>query len=330
LQGKDGYGMQVLQIKSKKGGVGKSLFAREFAQTLAALGCNVTLIDCSEQANDDILENQQRLFSYTLKECIIGGVPIRNAVRQVRKHLWLLAGSRDHEDINTFIRKERYQGLVCDLMDDFGATLSLAPSFEERFGWWYQPRVGMSTFHSEVTTVEEFSTPPQYMDYVIIDSDASTEDDLTFVLWDAITGILIPYELTELDWQSYYQLKQDLDKRYHRRPQQKPPIIGILPNKVLHTKDNPTPMVYLKAIYRDAPEHVFQPVHWSKIFGECLNQHIGSLDHPSATTDRAVRELCTISLEIIGYQGELAGLKFCDKCTEALNQAMQEQQERAV
>ncbi len=34
---KDGYGMQVLQIKSKKGGVGKSLFAREFAQTLAAL-----------------------------------------------------------------------------------------------------------------------------------------------------------------------------------------------------------------------------------------------------------------------------------------------------
>jgi hypothetical protein len=119
--------------------------------------------------------------------------------------------------------------------------------------------------------------------------------------------------LTELDWQSYHQFKQDLEQRYHRRPTQKPPIIGILPNKVLHTKDNPTPLVYLKAMYRDAGERVFRPVHWSKIFGACLNQHIGSLDHPAATTDRAVRELCAISLELIGYEGVLAGLKFCEK-----------------
>jgi hypothetical protein len=134
--------------------------------------------------------------------------------------------------------------------------------------------------------------------------------------------------LTELDWQSYHQFKQDLEQRYHRRPTQKPPIIGILPNKVLHTKDNPTPLVYLKAMYRDAGERVFRPVHWSKIFGACLNQHIGSLDHPAATTDRAVRELCAISLELIGYEGELAGLKFCEKCKETLGLAMQEQEER--
>src|SRR5258708_9498767 len=98
--------MRVIQIKSKKGGIGKSLFARELAQILAALGCNVALIDGSEQANDDILENQQRAFEYTLKECIISGVPLATAARQVRRSLCLIAGSRDHEDINDYIRKQ--------------------------------------------------------------------------------------------------------------------------------------------------------------------------------------------------------------------------------
>lgn len=319
--------MQVLQIKSKKGGVGKSLFAREIAQILSAVGCNVVLADCSEQANDDILENQQRPFDYTLKECIINGVPLRNAVKQVRKHLWLLAGSRDHEDINAYIRKERYQDIIRDMVEDFRGTLAPEQPFDQRFPWWGEERVGMNIFRSESTTGEEFYSPPTSVDYIIIDSDASTEDDLTFVLWETVDGIFIPFEPTELDWQSYYQFRQDLEKRYHRRPDQRPPIFGILPNKVLHVKDNPTPLVYLQAIYRDAEERVFQTVHWSKIFGEALNQHIGSLDHPSAYTDRAVREICSISLELIGYQGELKGLKFCDKCTETLTRAMQEQQQ---
>ena len=319
--------MRTIQVKSKKGGVGKSLSARELAQMLSAAGCSVVLLDCSEQANDDILENKKRQFEYTLKECIINGIPLRTVVRQVRKNLWLVAGSRDHEDINTFIRKERYQQIIRDIFEEFKAGLSPAQPFEQRFPWWSDKRVGMHIFHSEPTTDEEFVTPPASVDFVIIDSDASTEDDLTFVLWEVVDGILVPYELTELDWQSYHQFKEDLEKRYRSRPDQKPLIIGVLPNKVLHTKDNPTPLVYLKAMYRDAEEQVFRPVHWSKIFGECLNQHIGALDHPSATTDRAVRELCAIALELIGYGGELIGLKLCDKCKEALEQAMQEQQE---
>ena len=319
--------MRTIQIKSKKGGIGKSLFARELAAALAASGFFVVLIDASEQANDDILENKKRQFDYTLKECVVNGISLRDAVRQVRKNLWLLAGSRDHEDINVFIRKERYQRLFSDMFDELRASLTPALSYDQRFSWWNNPRVGMHLFHPESTTDEEFVTPPSSVDFVLIDSDASTEDDLTFVLWEVVNGILMPFEPTELDWQSYYQFKQDLEKRYRRRPDQKPQIIGILPNKMLHMKDNPTPLTYLKAIYRDAEEQVFRPVHYSKIFGECLNQHIGALDHPSAMTDRAVRELCAITLELVGYQGELIGLKFCDKCKEALEQAMQEQQE---
>jgi cellulose biosynthesis protein BcsQ len=164
---------------------------------------------------------------------------------------------------------------------------------------------------------------------VLIDSDASTEDDLTFVLWDAIDGILVPFELSELDWQSYHQLKQDLAKRYRRRPDEQPPILGVLPSKVLHTRDNPTPLIYLKTLFRDVGEQVFRPVHWSKIFGECLNQRIGSLEHPLAQSDRTVRELCAISLEFMGYPGDLTGLKICEKCAEQVTLAMQEQQERA-
>ncbi len=95
-------------------------------------------------------------FRTRSKNALLTASPIKHAVRQVRKHLWLLAGSRDHEDINSFIRKERYQDLVRDLMDDFTETLSPAPSFEERFGWWNQSRVGMSVFLLEPTTVEEF------------------------------------------------------------------------------------------------------------------------------------------------------------------------------
>lgn len=320
--------MQVIQIKSKKGGVGKSLYTRELGQTLAAMGCSVVIVDCSEQANDDILENQQRDFDYTLKECIVESIPIQDAIRQVRKNLWLLAGSRDHEDINTYIRKERYPDIIRDMVEDFKASLQPSIPFEQRFSWWKSERVPLNTFHSEPTNLEEFDTPPVAVDFVLIDSDASTEDDLTLVLWQAIDGILIPFELSELDWQSYHQFKQDLTKRFQRKPDQQPPILGILPNKVLHTKDNPTPLAYLKTIYRDAEEKVFRPVHWSKIFGECLNQHIGALEHQSATTDRAVRELCAIALEIVGYEGDLINLKFCDKCSQALQLAIKEQEER--
>lgn len=321
--------MQVILVKSKKGGVGKSLFAREIAQMLAAIGCSVILIDGSEQANDDILENKQREFPYTLKECIINGVSLRDAAKQARKNLWLVAGSRDHEDINDFIRKERYPDLIPDMIVDLKAQSTAPIPFEDRFLWWGQERVNLPLFRSEPTSDEEFATPPTSVDFILIDADASTEDDLTFAFWEAIDGILVPYEPTELDWQSYHQLKQDLAKRYHRRPDKVPPILGILPNKVLHTKDNPTPLTYLKAIYRDAEERVFRPVHWSKIFGECLNRHIGSMEHPSAHTDRAVRELCAIALELMGYEGDLTGLKFCEKCSEQVVLAMQEREERA-
>jgi cellulose biosynthesis protein BcsQ len=321
--------VETYQFKSKKGGVGKSLFAREFAQALAAIGISVMLIDASEQANDDILENQQRPFASTLKECIIEGIPLKDAARQVRKNLWLVPGSRDHEDINAYIRKERYQGLVRDMIEELRASQTPALPFDQRFSWWVQERVPLHIFKSEQTTEEEFASAPASIDYVFIDSDASTEDDITFVLWDAIDGIFIPFEPTELDWQSYHQLKQDLTRRYHRRPDLQPPIAGILPNKVLHVKDNPTPLEYLKALYRDAEERVFRPTHWSKIFGECLNLHIGSLEHPSSSTDRAVKEICAIALELIGYPGELGGLKFCEKCKEKVIEAMQEQEERA-
>lgn len=320
--------MKVIQVKSKKGGVGKSLYAREMALILAAIGCSVLLLDGSEQANDDILENEGRTYPHTLKECLINGVSLREAARQVRKRLWLVVGTRDHEDVNDYIRKQRYPNIFKDMVEELRATLVPASTFEERFAWWNSERVPFSIFHSEPTSAEEFVAPPASLDYLLIDSDASTEDDLTFALWEAVDGILIPYELTELDWQSYHQFKQDLEKRYRRRPQQEPPLIGILPNKVLHTKDNPTPMVYLKTLFRDAEERVYRPTHWSKVFGECLNLHIGSLEHPTATTDRAIREMCAIALEFIGYEGELAGLKICEKCREQVNLAMREQEER--
>jgi hypothetical protein len=189
---KEGGNMQVIQVKSKKGGVGKSLFAREFAQTLSAIGCSVVTVDCSEQANDDILENKQRTFDYTLKECIINGIPLRTAAKQVRKNLWLVAGSRDHEDINTFIRKERYQDIIRDMFEEFRASLTPALPFDQRFPWWGNDRVAFNIFHSEPTTDEEFVTPPNHVDFVLIDSDASTEDDLTFVIWEVVDGILVP------------------------------------------------------------------------------------------------------------------------------------------
>jgi cellulose biosynthesis protein BcsQ len=316
----------VIQIKSKKGGVGKSLYARELAQALAALGCHIALIDASEQANNDILENQQRTFDYTLKECLIAEHSFQKAIRQVRKNLWLLAGSRNHEEINNYIRTEHDQNLFKYYVDEFRATLQPETPYEQRFLWWQQEKVGMNIFHLEATTDEEFFTPPTSIDFMLIDSDASTEDELTLNIWNAIDGILVPFEPTELDWHSYHQLKEDLAKRYRRHIEQMPSIIGVLPNKVLHTKDNPTPLIYLKSIYQNADEVVFRPVHWSKIFGECLNLHIGSLEHPSASTDRAVRELCAITLDLIGYEGELLGIRSCEKCSAAHDEARQEQE----
>lgn len=320
--------MKVLQVKGKKGGIGKSTLARELADRLASLGCATLLIDTSEQANDDILENHQREFDVTLKECIIDNVPLKDAARQVRKNLWLIAGSRDHEDMNNHIRKQRYPELIPDLIDDLRTSLAPEIPFSERFSWWNDERVSLTLFQSNPTSDEEFDTPPTFLDYLIIDADPSTEDDLTLAIWPAIEGIIIPFELTELDWQSYHQLKQDIAKRYARHPQDQPPILGIIPNKIIHTKNNPTPLTYLKTMYRDAEEIVFRPVHWSKIFGECLNQRIGTLEHPAVQSDRSVRELCAITMDLIGFEGDLAGLKFCEICGEQFNLAMQEREER--
>lgn len=312
--------MLCYQGKSKKGGVGKSLFTRELALFLSALGCSVLLIDASEQANDDILENQKRVFSSTLKECIKDGVALNAAARQVRRNLWLIAGTRDHEDVNDFIRKQRYPQLFKDLVEDLRVDLAPSTPFKDRFPWWQQERVPFSLFRTEKTSLEEFETLPTTLDFLFIDSDASTEDDLTFALWEAVDGILVPFALTEFDWQSFHQLKQDIAKRYQRRPAQQPPIFGVFPNKVLHVKDNPTPLVYLKTLYREVSEPVYRPVHWSKIFDDCLNLHIGSLEHPAASTDRAIRELAAIALELIGYEGDLTGLRLCEKCSEQVPQ----------
>src|SRR5579885_1929486 len=133
--------MRVIQIKSKKGGVGKSTYAREFALILAAAGCSVVLIDASEQANDDILENHDRGFSFTLKECICDGVALRDAARQVRKNLWLIAGTRDHEDVNNYIRKERYPNIIRDMIEELRASQRPRLPFEQRVPWWSGVRV---------------------------------------------------------------------------------------------------------------------------------------------------------------------------------------------
>ncbi len=315
--------MKVLMLKSKKGGPGKSLFSREFAIALSALGLNVALLDASEQANDDILENQQRNFSFTLKECLIDGVPLHHAARQVRKRLWLIAGTTDHDALNEYIRRNHCPTVLQDLVNDWRQDLKPSLPFEQRFSWWNQERIPLSLFQVEPTTEEEFNTPPESLDYLILDSDASTSDELTFALFEATDGILVPYEPTELDWQSYHQLKADLQRLYQRKPKRQPPIVGVLPNKVIHVKGSEAPLTYLTAIYRKATEPVYQPVHWSKIYGECLNRHEGSLEHPTGQTDRAVKEVCSILLQIIGYEGELSGLKFCEKCVDAFNKAQQ-------
>src|SRR5258708_34393369 len=164
--------MRTFQIKSKKGGVGKSLYARELALILAASGCSVLLLDASQQANDDILENQARAFPDTLKECIIDGVPLKEAARQVRKRLWLVAGTRDHEDVNNYIRKERYPGIIHDMIEELRAEQTPASAFEQRFTWWTSERVPLSTFEVLPTTKEEFTTAPQHIEYVLINSDA--------------------------------------------------------------------------------------------------------------------------------------------------------------
>lgn len=321
--------MRVVEWKSKKGGVGKSTGARETAVMLAALGCKVALIDASEQANDDILEDQDRSFPYTLKECIMDGVDLKTAFRQVRKNLWLLAGTREHEDLNNFIRKERYPAMFKDMLSELQASLLTPAPFEQRFEWWSHERVPFTIFNLEKTSQTEFDSPPDFLDYIFIDADASTQDDITFLLWDAIDGIMIPFEPTEFDWQSYHQMKQDLEKRYKRRPDEMPPILGIIPNRVLHQANSATPLAYLKTIFRDCPEQVYRPVHYSKLFGETLNLRISSLEHPLAASDRAVREMAAIALEILGYTGDLSGLKLCSHCAEQLQLAMKEQEEQA-
>lgn len=321
--------MRVIEWKSKKGGIGKSTGSRETAVMLAALGCKVALVDASEQANDDILEDQARPFPYTLKQCVMDGITLKAAFRQVRKNVWLLAGTPDHEDVNEHIRKERYPAMFKDMIAELRASLATPEPFEERFDWWEQERVPFTIFQVEKTSRAEFEMPPDFLDFVIIDADASTQDELTFQLWDAIDGIMIPFEPTEFDWQSYHQMKLDLEKRYKRRPKEMPPILGLIPNRVLHQANSLTPLTYLKTIFRDCPEQVFRPVHYSKIFGETLNLRISSLEHPLAATDRAVREMAAIALEILGYPGDLSGLKICSICAEQLQLAMKEQEERA-
>ena len=82
--------MRVITIYNKKGGTGKTSVATNVATSLAAAGYRVGLVDGDEQANASTLTAPHSYGRPTLTHVVCEGVPLREAMYQVRRNLWVV------------------------------------------------------------------------------------------------------------------------------------------------------------------------------------------------------------------------------------------------
>ena len=310
--------MEVFMVNNRKGGVGKTSLTEQIASILASLGFNVAVADGDDQANATSLALPRRDFPATLTDVIVKGTPLLSAMRQVRKRLWIVPADEDLKQAASWIDSKQDYDIVPDLIADLREALQKTPP-RDRLSWWRKPTVNISAFQLEETTDEEFVTPPTFLDFFFFDSPPQ-ENDLTISMIYASDKILIPVEMDKFSIDGLAKLLSSIMRRFRHRAR-KVQIVGVLPNKILHKSGSTVAMDFLESVWRHFPTLARRPIHHDDTIPDSQAYHKVALE--MNRDSRATRELCALALELIGYQGDMAGVPICEICSAAVLRAQE-------
>ena len=98
---------KTISVCNDKGGVGKSVIARELAYGLARRNCKTLLIDLAPEAAQTAFIENASTAPNTIADVFAKQTPLINVALQVNPSLWFVAGSSDLEDI-----KIKWQGSI--------------------------------------------------------------------------------------------------------------------------------------------------------------------------------------------------------------------------
>src|SRR5258708_2479398 len=325
----------VIKIYNRKGGVGKTSVAGNLAAILAALGFNVGLGDGDDQENVTKLDTRKKwraTLSNVLTGTTVGNTThppasLFDAMVQIRKRLWLVPADKALGAANDTIGKkgpnEGGHEVLIDRIEDLRRTLEPPPSWEDRFLWWNKPKVDISAFHLELTTDEEYLTPPKSLDFFIWDSPPAA-NHLTDAMMLSSDQILVPVEMDQFSADGLQQVLDGIKALFRRRAH-KAEVVGILPTKVLHQPGDTLTMDFLESVFRYFPEYTSRPVHHDLTIKNAWAYGQAALEYNRDS--RGVRELCSLALELVGYEGDMAGAPLCEICNAAAARAQKEESE---
>jgi cellulose biosynthesis protein BcsQ len=317
----------VLMVYNRKGGVGKTLIAAALATLLAALGFHVGIADGDDQENVSSLDKRNRArasLSNVIMETRMGStvhppVPLRNAMVQIRKRLWLIRADTTLGTASDHIGNQDEQDILADRIEELRRTLAPPPPWKGRFPWMNKSKVGIHAFQLEPTTDEEYLTPPDFLDFFFWDTPPA-ENHLTTSMMLASDKILVPVEMDQFSADGLKKVIGGIKHKFRHRAR-KAEIVGVLPNKILHQPGDTVTLDFLESVFRHFPEYARPAIHHDLNLKNAWAYGLTALEYNRDS--RGIRELCALALELIGYEGDMAGVSSCDICDAAVARALE-------
>jgi cellulose biosynthesis protein BcsQ len=286
------------------------------AASLAAAGFHVGIVDADKQSNATSLARPRTRFPANLTQVVKGEKTLREAMVQIRKRLWLVPSDLNLKEAIDHITIARDFNIVSYRVASLRQELAPTPS-RERLPWWNKPSANISIFQLESTTDQEFLTPPVFLDFLFFDTPPQ-ENDLTLSILDACDKVYIPVNMDQYSIDGLAQLISRIQLRFRDRPR-KIKITGVIPNEILHRANNSLPMTFLESVWKHFPTLARRTIHYDDTIqvGQALSKVALEINRDA----RAVRELCALALELAGWQGDMAGIPFCELCDGAVERA---------
>lgn len=312
--------MRVITVYNKKGGTGKTSVATNIAADLAAVGYRVAMFDGDEQANTSTLTSPHRYGHPTLTHVICDRVPLREAMYQARRNLWIVPADMNLTRAVEYVHGQQDFEVLCDCIEDLQSAMEPSPA-QPPFSWWQAQEIRLRDFDLLPTSEEEFRTPPTSLDFIIMDNPPNP-NALTTAMLFAAQEVLIPVELEEFAYQGLVQMFEDISRKFKRR-QQKMKIAGIVPMRVDHR--GALAADYLVSLWRAFPELATMTVHTDKTISNAQAYYRVSFEEDR--NSRGTKELFALALWLAGWQGHVAGVEMCKHCMAAREQARQAKEE---
>lgn len=306
--------MRVISIYNKKGGTGKTSLATSLAGALAMLGYHVGLIDGDEQANASALVRPYQYSKPTLTHVVCDDIPLLQAMYQARLNLWVIPADMHLNRAVERIHANAELHILSEQVEDLRSSLH-EPGEDQRLPWWDKPEIRLRDFKIERPTIEQFRTPPAYLDFLLLDNPPNP-NALTWAMLYACDELLVPVELEEYAFQGLAQMFEDVTRRF-KKQQQQLKIAGIVPFNVMHQRG--MTIDYLSSVWRAFPSLVMPSVHTDATVP--TSQGNQETVYETNRSSRAAKEIFALALRLVNYQGQLTNNDKCEHCAAARTRA---------